>query len=51
MEKKLSSGKPMRIRPWAAGLVVFLGLVLSGGGYAAATNVVQAETGSPAQVE
>jgi len=41
----------MRRRPWAAGMVVFLGLALSGGGYAAATNVVQADAGSPAQVE
>ena len=41
----------MRRRPWAAGIVVFLGLILSGGGYAAATNVVISELGSPEQVE
>lgn len=41
----------MRRRPWAAGFVIFLGLVLSGGGYATATNVVQAEGSSPAQVD
>jgi ubiquinol-cytochrome c reductase cytochrome c subunit len=51
MEKKMNSAKPMRRRPWAAGIVVFFGLVLSGGGYAAATNVVQAEGGSQIQVE
>jgi ubiquinol-cytochrome c reductase cytochrome c subunit len=41
----------MRRRPWAAGFVIFLGLVLSGGGYAAATNVVQADASSPAQID
>ena len=51
MEKHLNSAKPMRRRPWAAGIVVFLGLILSGGGYAAATNVVISELGSPEQVE
>jgi mono/diheme cytochrome c family protein len=40
----------MRRRPWAIGFVIFLGLVLSGGGYAAATNVVQAEVSSADQV-
>ena len=47
----MNNEKPMRRRPWAAGFVIFLGLVLSGGGYAAATNTVQAEFGSPEQVE
>lgn len=47
----MKSEKPMRRRPWAAGFVIFLGLVLSGGGYAAATSVVQAEGFSPAQVD
>lgn len=41
----------MRRRPWAAGLVVFFGLVLSGGGYAAATNVVQSDIGSAEQID
>ena len=40
----------MRRRPWAIGFVIFLGLVLSGGGYAAATNVVQSEVSSADQV-
>ena len=40
----------MRRRPWAIGFVIFLGLVLSGGGYAAATNVVQAEVSNADQV-
>jgi ubiquinol-cytochrome c reductase cytochrome c subunit len=47
----LKSEKPMRRRPWAAGFVIFLGLVLSGGGYATATNVVQADPSSPEQVD
>ena len=40
----------MRRRPWAIGFVIFLGLVLSGGGYAAATNVVQSEVSNADQV-
>ena len=51
MEKQLNNEKPMRRRPWAAGLVIFMGLVLSGGGYAAATSTVQAEFGSAEQIE
>ena len=51
MENQLNSAKPMRRRPWAAGLVVFFGLVLSGGGYAAATNVVQSDIGSAEQID
>jgi ubiquinol-cytochrome c reductase cytochrome c subunit len=51
MENRLQSDKPMRRRPWAAAFVIFLGLVLSGGGYAAATNTVQAEMGTAEQVE
>ena len=43
--------KPMRRRPWALGVVIFLGLILSGGGYAAATQTFEAEFGSPEQVE
>jgi ubiquinol-cytochrome c reductase cytochrome c subunit len=50
MEKLLNQEKPMRRRPWAIGFVIFLGLVLSGGGYAAATNVVQSEVSSADQV-
>ena len=41
----------MRRTPWAAGLVVIFGLVLSGGGYAAATNVVQSDIGSAEQID
>lgn len=52
MERSMTDGKPMRRRPWAAAVVVFLGLILSGGGYAAATNLVSAEVaGSPEQIE
>jgi ubiquinol-cytochrome c reductase cytochrome c subunit len=43
MEKQLNNEKPMRRRPWAAGFVIFLGLILSGGGYAAATSTVETE--------
>jgi ubiquinol-cytochrome c reductase cytochrome c subunit len=49
MEKNLND-KPMRRKPWALGIVIFLGLVLSGGGYAAATSTYQAEFGSPEQI-
>ena len=41
----------MRRRPWAIGFVIFLGLALTGGGYAAATNVVQSEMAGPEQVD
>lgn len=51
MEKQLSNEKPLRRRPWAAGIVIFLGLVLSGGGYAAATSTVQAELSSPELID
>jgi ubiquinol-cytochrome c reductase cytochrome c subunit len=46
----MNAEKPMHRKPWAAGLVIFFGLVLSGGGYATATNVVEAEFGSAEQV-
>lgn len=46
----MNADKPMHRRPWAAGLVIFFGLVLSGGGYATATSVVEAELGSAEQV-
>lgn len=48
MEKSLNQEKPLRRRPWAAGLVIFLGLALSGGGYAAATQAVKTEEVSTA---
>lgn len=48
MEKSLNQEKPLRRRPWAAGLVIFLGLALSGGGYAAATQAVKTEEVSSA---
>ena len=51
MESNLNPQKPMRRRPWALGVVIFLGLILSGGGYAAATQTFEAEFGSPEQVE
>ncbi len=51
MEKQLSNEKPLRRRPWAAGIVIFLGLVLSGGGYAAATSTVQADLSSPELID
>jgi ubiquinol-cytochrome c reductase cytochrome c subunit len=51
MEKQLSNEKPMRRRPWAAGFVIFLGLILSGGGYAAATSTVETQLSGPEQVE
>jgi ubiquinol-cytochrome c reductase cytochrome c subunit len=51
MEMQLSNDKPMRRRPWAAGIVIFFGLVLSGGGYAVATTAVQAEFGSAEQID
>ena len=41
MEKSLKQEKPMRRRPWALGFVLFLGLVMTGGGYAAATAAVE----------
>jgi ubiquinol-cytochrome c reductase cytochrome c subunit len=50
MENQLNQ-KPMRRRPWALGVVIFLGLVMSGGGYAVATQTYKSEFGSPAQVE
>ncbi len=46
----MNADKPMHRKPWAAALVIFFGLVLSGGGYAAATNVVQTEFGSAEQI-
>jgi ubiquinol-cytochrome c reductase cytochrome c subunit len=46
----MNADKPMHRKPWAAGLVIFFGLILSGGGYATATNVVEAEFGSAEQV-
>jgi ubiquinol-cytochrome c reductase cytochrome c subunit len=46
----MKAEKPMHRKPWAAGLVIFFGLVLSGGGYATATSVVEAEFGSAEQV-
>ena len=49
MERQLNQ-KPMRRRPWALGVVIFLGLIFSGGGYAVATQTYQAEFGSPEQI-
>lgn len=43
--------KPFRRKPWAAGFVVLLGLLFSGGGYAVATTTLEAEFGSAEQVE
>jgi ubiquinol-cytochrome c reductase cytochrome c subunit len=45
------TSKPIRRRPWAAALVIFVGLGLSGGGYAVATTTVAQEFGTQAQVE
>ena len=51
MEKNLNK-KPMRRRPWALGVVIFLGLIASGGGYAFATQSVQTNAvGSAEQIE
>lgn len=43
--------KPLRRSPWAAVLVVLFGLILSGGGYAAATTAVSVDLSSPELVE
>ena len=42
----MSDKKSIRRKPWATSLVILLGLILSGGGYAAATTTVQNESGA-----
>ena len=51
MGSRVEQPKPFRRKPWAAGFVVLLGLLFSGGGYAVATTTVEAEFGSSEQVE